>query len=319
MSHNVTIGIVVLLIVLSIIFQIMIGVLYQNMINETDNMTATDNQMLKQCKKKFANCYRMNGGVTNIPVFVDKFINHLRIGNISLISLQHWSGQLVLFSVFVSGMGIYTGITKGDRFISLMPYYIISLIGLYVYFGVSSAIDITGKKQVLKTNLVDYMENHMVKRLELLPESMRMADMTEDELGFRKRRIGAAGAIKTSGYQGTDTIGDTERNEDEFLLDAAESGDMAAEVMTANVMTPNVMTADMADAASSRTARMADKLGSVDKARSMDRSGNMDRSVSANRLGSANRSESANRAKSAGSAGHMGDDELEMLLREFLS
>lgn len=292
MSHNVTIGIVVLLIVLSIIFQIMIGVLYQNMINETDNMTATDNPMLKQCKKKFANCYRMNGGVTNIPVFVDKFINHLRIGNISLISLQHWSGQLVLFSVFVSGMGIYTGITKGDRFISLMPYYIISLIGLYVYFGVSSAIDITGKKQVLKTNLVDYMENHMVKRLELLPESMRMADMTEDELGFRKRRIGASGAIKTSGYQGTDTVGDTERSGEEFLLDAADSGNMAA----------NVMTADMAD-----------KLGSVDKPRSMDRS------VSANRLGSANRSESANRAKSAGSAGHMGDDELEMLLREFLS
>lgn len=204
MSHNVIIGIVVLLIVLSIIFQIMIGVLYQNMINETDNMTATDNQLLKQCKKKFANCYRMNGGVTNIPVFVDKFINHLRIGNVSLISLQHWSGQLVLFSVFVSGMGIYTGITRGDRFITLMPYYIISMIGLYVYFGVSSAIDISGKKQVLKTNLVDYMENHMVKRLELLPESMRMADMTEEELGLRKRRSIMPGVLQNPGFQEED-------------------------------------------------------------------------------------------------------------------
>lgn len=206
MSHNVIIGIVVLLIVLSIIFQIMIGVLYQNMINETDNMTATDNQLLKQCKKKFANCYRMNGGVTNIPVFVDKFINHLRIGKISLISLQHWSGQLVLFSVFVSGMGIYTGITRGDRFITLMPYYIISMIGLYVYFGVSSAIDISGKKQVLKTNLVDYMENHMVKRLELLPESMRMADMTEEELGLRKRRSIMPGVLKNPGFQEEDVV-----------------------------------------------------------------------------------------------------------------
>lgn len=184
----------------------MIGVLYQNMINETDNMTATDNQLLKQCKKKFANCYRMNGGVTNIPVFVDKFINHLRIGKISLISLQHWSGQLVLFSVFVSGMGIYTGITRGDRFITLMPYYIISMIGLYVYFGVSSAIDISGKKQVLKTNLVDYMENHMVKRLELLPESMRMADMTEEELGLRKRRSIMPGVLKNPGFQEEDVV-----------------------------------------------------------------------------------------------------------------
>lgn len=270
MSHNVIIGIVVLLIVLSIIFQIMIGVLYQNMINETDNMTATDNQMLKQCKKKFANCYRMNGGVTNIPVFVDKFINHLRIGNISLISLQHWSGQLVLFSVFVSGMGIYTGITRGDRFITLMPYYIISMIGLYIYFGVSSAIDITGKKQVLKTNLVDYMENHMVKRLELLPESMRMADMTEEELGFRKRRTVMPGVLKNAGYLGEEAAADTYR-EQEAVLPDTEDGVEAV---------PDTKAVRTAGAAKKRqTEKQNPKDG----------------------------------------AGHMGDDELEMLLREFLS
>lgn len=268
MSHNVIIGIVVLLIVLSIIFQIMIGVLYQNMINETDNMTATDNQLLKQCKKKFANCYRMNGGVTNIPVFVDKFINHLRIGNISLISLQHWSGQLVLFSVFVSGMGIYTGITRGDRFISLMPYYIISMIGLYVYFGVSSAIDITGKKQVLKTNLVDYMENHMVKRLELLPESMRMADMTEEELGFRKRRNGMPGMLKNSGYQ-EEAAEDMDLKDEEILPDEGDGADT--------------------------TKAKAIRTGGTAKRRAAEKQNPNDDSR------------------------HMGDDELEMLLREFLS
>ncbi len=273
MSHNVIIGIVVLLIVLSIIFQIMIGVLYQNMINETDNMTATDNLLLKQCKKKFANCYRMNGGVTNIPVFVDKFINHLRIGNISLISLQHWSGQLVLFSVFVSGMGIYIGITRGDHFISLMPYYIISMIGLYVYFGVSSAIDITGKKQVLKTNLVDYMENHMVKRLELLPESMRMADMTEEELGFRKRRSGISGVKNRAGYY--------EKSEYEGAEDAEDAG-----------FTEEDIAPDSYEDAELATVK-AKAAKSVDKKRM------------------------ANSQKDG--AGHMGDDELEMLLREFLS
>lgn len=270
MSHNVIIGIVVLLIVLSIIFQIMIGVLYQNMINETDNMTATDNQLLKQCKKKFANTYRMNGGVTNIPVFVDKFINHLRIGNISLISLQHWSGQLVLFSVFVSGMGIYTGITRGDRFVSLMPYYIISMIGLYVYFGVSSAIDITGKKQVLKTNLVDYMENHMVKRLELLPESMRMADMTEEELGFRKRRSGMPGVLKKTGYHGEDVAEDMDLADGDIPPEAADGVDVAAK---------------------------AKVVGTTD----------------------ATKKRIAEKQNPKNDAGHMGDDELEMLLREFLS
>ena len=43
------------------------------MINETDNMTATDNKLLKQCKLKFANWYRLNGGVSNIPIFAEKW------------------------------------------------------------------------------------------------------------------------------------------------------------------------------------------------------------------------------------------------------
>lgn len=214
MSHNIIIGIVVLLIVLSIILQIMIGVLYQNMINETDNMTATDNQLLKQCKTRFANCYRMNGGVANIPIFIDKFINHLKIGKVSLIAMQHWSGQLVLFSVFVSGMGIYTGITRGDRFITLMPYYIISLIGLYVYFGVSSAVDIAGKRRLLKTNLVDYMENHMVKRLELLPESIRMADMTEEELGTVRRKRHVQETLVSETFMQEDSASEKDKHAD---------------------------------------------------------------------------------------------------------
>ena len=190
MSHNFIIGIVILLIVLSILLQIIIGIQYQNMINETDNMTATNHPALKQCKTKFANCYRLNGGVSNIPIFVDKFLNHLKWGKFSLIALQHWSGQLVLFSVFVSGTGIYIGITRGDSFLTLMPYYIISLIGLYVYFGVTSAVDIAGKRRLLKTNLIDYMENHMVKRLEILPESMRMATIEEEEIYTGNGRAG---------------------------------------------------------------------------------------------------------------------------------
>lgn len=39
--------------VCSILGKIMLGVLYQNMIKETENMRATKNKRLKQCKLKF--------------------------------------------------------------------------------------------------------------------------------------------------------------------------------------------------------------------------------------------------------------------------
>ena len=57
--------------------------MYHTKIRETDNMATTGNRLLKQCKVKFANCYQLNGGVSNIPVFVDKFLNRLSFGHLS--------------------------------------------------------------------------------------------------------------------------------------------------------------------------------------------------------------------------------------------
>lgn len=161
-------GIVVLLLLLSIICQIMIGVLYQNMIKAADNMAVTQNRLLKQCKLKFANCYQLNDGVVNTVIYVDKFINRIRLGGISLIGLEHFAGQLMLLSVFCAGLGVCKGIIEGQSVGSLLPYYIVSLFGLYLYFSVSSMMDIAAKRKILKTSMVDYLENHMLNHLQLI-------------------------------------------------------------------------------------------------------------------------------------------------------
>lgn len=157
-------------ITLSLICQIVAGILYQSMIQETDNMSATDNRLLKQCKLKFANCYQLNAGVANIPVFVDKFINRIKIGFLTLPGLSAFSGQAMLFSVFLSGIGIYRRIVEGRHMVELFPYYIVSLFGLYAYFSISSLVDVKGKREILKTNIIDYLENHMTSRLKVLPK-----------------------------------------------------------------------------------------------------------------------------------------------------
>ena len=76
-------------------------------------MATTGNRLLKQCKVKFANCYQLNGGVSNIPVFVDKFLNRLSFGHLSFDAWYHLSGQFMLFSVVFAGVGICKGILDG--------------------------------------------------------------------------------------------------------------------------------------------------------------------------------------------------------------
>lgn len=181
LKNDFYIKIAIFLITLSLICQIVAGVLYQTMIQETDNMSSTDNKLLKQCKLKFANCFQLNSGVANIPVFVDKFLNRIKIGFLTLPGLANFSGQMMLLSVLLCGIGIYKRITEGHYMVELLPYYIVSLLGLYAYFSISSLVDLKGRKEILKTNIVDYLENHMVSRLKVLPKEKVVKEMLEEE------------------------------------------------------------------------------------------------------------------------------------------
>ena len=160
--------------VCSILGKIMLGVLYQNMIKETENMRATKNKRLKQCKLKFVNCYRLNHGVANVPVFVDKYLNQMKIGPVSVNTFYHLCGQTMLLSVLCGS------ITKSAGLFAVLPYYIVSFLGLYLHFAVSAVMDIRGRRRVLKINLVDFLENHMSMQLaeaELTEEAEEAQDI----------------------------------------------------------------------------------------------------------------------------------------------
>lgn len=159
---------------ISILTRLLLGFLYQKMIKEADNMATTNNKLLKQCKLKFANCFQLNNGVSNIPVFVDKFLNRLAIGPLSFETMYHLSGQMMLLSVVCSGVGVCKSIIEGRMLGEILPFYIVSFLGLYLYFSVSTVMDIKGKKRVLKVNLVDYLENHLSARMDVTDSDMEM-------------------------------------------------------------------------------------------------------------------------------------------------
>ncbi len=194
--------------ILSIFIRVFLGLIYRNMIREADNMASTNNKLLKQCKLKFANCYQLSNGVANIPVFVDKFLNRMALGHLSFDMLYHLSGQAILLSVVFSGVGICRCISHGRTLGDILPFYIVSFLGLYLYFSVSTVTDIKGKKRVLKVNLVDYLENHLSPRIDVTRQDIEMLygeEIFNTDSGMRRRaggrrdrgRSGAQGARKS--------------------------------------------------------------------------------------------------------------------------
>lgn len=177
-EHKILTGLILILFIISILLQIIIGHFFNTLIKETENMASTDRELLRQCKKKFTNCYKMNSGVLNVPIFVDKFINKMKISKMTVTGLKHLSGQLMLLSVFVAGVGACRGIIMGETLGEILPFYIISLFGLYIYFSISGVIDIAGKRRILKVNMVDYLENNMVNKLSILEEDLKIVEQT---------------------------------------------------------------------------------------------------------------------------------------------
>lgn len=158
----------------SILMRVGLGLMYLHLIHETDNMASTRSRQLKQCKLKFANCYQLNNGIANVPVFVDKFISRMSLGPISPHMLEHLSGQLMLLAVVSAGVGVCRSIIAGSKFGQILPFYIASMLGLYLFFSISAIVDLKGKRRVLKINLVDYLENHLSGRMSVTQEDMEM-------------------------------------------------------------------------------------------------------------------------------------------------
>lgn len=165
---------------LSLGIRIFLGMLYGRIIQETDNMGTTSNQLLKQCKLKFTHCYQLNNGVSNVPVFVEKFLSRLFFGPFSFGLLYQVSNQLLILSIVFAGVGACRGIIAGCMFGEIIPFYICSLIELYLYFLLTTIVDIRHKKELLKINLIDYLENHLSKRIQVTREDMCMLYGEED-------------------------------------------------------------------------------------------------------------------------------------------
>lgn len=161
---------VVVIILFSVGLQIVIGNVLGRMTCEAENMAATENKQLKQCKLKFVNCYKLNEGMGNVTVFVERFLEKISIGKVKISMLHRISGQLMLFAVLLSGVGAARGIVMGETVGEILPFYVMAFLGLYVYYVSTSFAGLEEKKLSLKFSLVDYLENHMLGRLKQTEE-----------------------------------------------------------------------------------------------------------------------------------------------------
>lgn len=148
---------IILFFLLSISCQLLSGYFLMRLVRESEKLEEEAPRLLRGWLEQYL---KEEERIINRKAFVDKGIQEFKIGRFNLIQLKHLAGQLLLLGVFLSGAGACKGIVQGCTLGQILPFYIICLLGLYVHFSLSGIMDIEEKKEMVKINLLDFLENH---------------------------------------------------------------------------------------------------------------------------------------------------------------
>lgn len=155
---------------------VFLAVKYNRFIKDAENMSITKRKELKAIKTKFLNSYGKKETEDedylvqeqiNVEVFVDKAVSKLKICGQKTHTWKFISVQLLLISIIFAGVGSFRGMLAALSFREISPFYLFVFIELYVYFSVASIYDFEGKDKILRLTIVEYIENHMVNRIQI--------------------------------------------------------------------------------------------------------------------------------------------------------
>ena len=156
---------------------IFLAVNYNQFIKDAENMSITKRRELKAIKTKFLNSYGKKETEEerkfsiqeqiNVEVFVDKAINRLKFCGLKVNTWRFLSGQSLLISIIFAGLGVFRGILAKMTIREISPFYLIAFLELYIFFYVVSICDYEGKDKLLRLTIIEYIENHMVNRIQV--------------------------------------------------------------------------------------------------------------------------------------------------------
>lgn len=140
----------------NVICQLIVAYYVMKMVRESEELELGKTKYIKKWIEAYI---KEENKIINSAVFVDKKIQQFCIGKFTMIQMKHISGQALLLMIFLAALGACLGIIEGKTLGQILPFYIISLLGLYIHFSLSGFVNIEENKKRIQMNVVDFLEN----------------------------------------------------------------------------------------------------------------------------------------------------------------
>ncbi len=151
---------------LGLLLRLIINLVYKHLVKESDNLGETKNKMLKHIKMKFETCYKLKIGVNNVDTFVDKNILKHRFCGILLSTWDNLCGQALFLNLLAVPIIAIFGVVYKCGQDRILLAGAVGILTSAIMILVDKSINLTGKKKIMRLNLLDYLENFCKVRLE---------------------------------------------------------------------------------------------------------------------------------------------------------
>lgn len=141
--------------------------LYKRLIRETDNMQATKNKYLRTLKQKAESTYRMNQGISNTGVYLERQLYSFRFLGVTLNGWNNYSNQMTMLCFLLGALEAFAA-----YWYNCESYYIVLYAATGAFAGLicmtaDSGLNPSERKKQLLVSLQDYMDNFLFNKIVL--------------------------------------------------------------------------------------------------------------------------------------------------------
>lgn len=158
-----------------IILKLMLDIVYSRLIKASDNMGTARNKLTQMMKKKFETCYKLKIGVNNVDIFVDKYVYRHKFCGILLSTWENIGGQILMLCLLIGSISAVLGLIYECGKQEILSTFSVGILTSGLLIFLEGMMNLSGKRDVVRLNMKDYLENFFKVRLEqehLHPELM---------------------------------------------------------------------------------------------------------------------------------------------------
>src|SRR5690554_820539 len=150
---------------LGVILRFILDIVYIYLVKESDKLGTTKNKLLKHMRMKYETCYKLNIAVNNVDTFVDKNLTKYRFCGLLLSTWENISGQVLLLSFLIVPISAVFGVVFEISPENILYTGAVGILAGAALILVDKMINLPVKKQMIRLNLLDYLENFCKVRL----------------------------------------------------------------------------------------------------------------------------------------------------------